>query len=283
MVTVNELNKAGLGTYQQNIERGIWEDTGKTCPTHNAPIYLSHYPKHLDGLELCIGCGWDNIRQRAKDTAAESESQSVLARGYQVFFNESILSKEVAKASFANFEVKSELDQQALNYGKRLARDYVKGMEGNAVLKGPTGVGKSHLSMAIAKQINETFKNYNQARTVIFVSVAKLMQLLKDNFDKKDSKYSQERMTKLLTECDYLILDDLGKESTTGNSVRSTGDWKYSFLFNILDNRETTIINTNFTVKELQKIYDNAFVSRVLKGAKNNIFNYPDDATDKRF
>ncbi|CAM2761341.1 phage DNA replication protein [Streptococcus acidominimus] len=269
-------------TFKGMVNSGLLVDTGKICDRHDAPIYLRTKPENKQA-EVCWACAQEGIEEKKQSVDVEYQNQSTLARGYQVFFNESILSKEVAKARFDNFEVKNQTDQEALNYGKRLARDYVKGMEGNAVLKGPTGVGKSHLSMAIAKQINETFKSYNQARTVIFVSVAKLMQLLKDNFDKKDSKYSQERMTKLLTECDYLILDDLGKESTTGNSVRSTGDWKYSFLFNILDNRETTIINTNFSVKELQKIYDKAFVSRVLKGAKNKIFSYPDDATDKRF
>lgn len=283
MVSVRELTQSGLGTFQQNIKTGIWEDTGKTCPIHGTPIYLSHFPKHLDGIELCVACCRDNITERSKEADAEAESNAMLSQGYRVFFNESILSQEAAKASFSNFKVANELDQKALNFGKRIARDYVNGMSGNTILKGSTGVGKTHLSMSIAKKINEDFKSYNQKRTVIFVSVLKLMQLIKTSFEIKDSKYSEERMSKILTSCDYLILDDLGKESTTGNSVRSTSDWKYSFLFNILDNRETTIINTNFSVKELQKIYDNAFVSRITKQAKNNIFNFPETAKDKRF
>ncbi|MEQ9810337.1 ATP-binding protein [Streptococcus jiangjianxini] len=269
-------------TFKGMISSGLLVDTGKVCDKHNAPIYLRTKPEEKQA-ELCWACAQEGIDKKKQSVDIAYQNQSMLARGYQVFYNESILSKEVAVASFANFEVKNDLDQKALNYGKRLVRDYIKGMQGNAILKGPTGVGKSHLSIAIAKQLNETFKSYNQSKSVVFISVAQLMHLLKASFDKKDSKYNQERMTKILTECDYLILDDLGKESTTGNSVRSTGDWKYSFLFNILDNREITIINTNFSVKELQKIYDQAFVSRLTKGAKNNIFSYPDNAKDKRF
>ncbi len=90
-------------------------------------------------------------------------------------------------------------------------------------------------------------------------------------------------MSKLLINCDYLILDDLGKESTIGNTIKSASGWAYTFLFNILDNRTNTIINTNFSRAELMKIYDAAFVDRIIKGAKNNIFKYPDNAESKRF
>lgn len=90
-------------------------------------------------------------------------------------------------------------------------------------------------------------------------------------------------MTNVLTNCDYLILDDLGKESTTGNIIKSASEWTYTFLFNILDNRQNTIINTNFTTKELTQIYDRAFVDRITKGAKKNIFVFPEDTESKRF
>nr|WP_231908304.1 ATP-binding protein [Streptococcus pyogenes] len=236
--------------------------------------------------EFCWQCTTEYIQTKSNAVDIAYNNQSLLAKGYNVFYKESVLSKEIASATLKNYKEHSAVDTQALNYAKRITRDYVKGMEGNSLLQGPPGVGKSHLSMSIAKNINEMFKSYNQSKSVIFVSVPLLSALVKDTFDyddKKNSKYSQERMSKLLINCDYLILDDLGKESTTGNTIKSASGWAYTFLFNILDNRTNTIINTNFSRAELMKIYDAAFVDRIIKGAKNNIFKYPDNAESKRF
>lgn len=282
MVLQQAMGAIGNGTLKGMIEAGFLVDTGQTCEKHNAPIYLRTRPADKQS-QMCIACTIEYIDKKKKNVYLEYEKNSILANGYTVFKRESILSKEIASATIKNFEVKNELDQKALNYAKRMIRDYSKGMEGNAILNGPAGVGKSHLSMAIAKELNELFKAYNQPKSVIFVSVSRLIQIVQESFNHKESKFNQERMTKLLTECDFLIFDDLGKESTSGENIKQASDWTYRFLFNILDNRTTTIINTNFSVAQLTKIYDKAFVDRVLKGAKNNIFKYPEEAESKRF
>lgn len=284
MVLQQQMGAIGDGTYQGMILSGFLVDTGKTCQKHNTPIYLRTRPADKQS-EFCIACQQEKINDKKQSVDLKYEREAILANGYNVFYKESILSDEISKATLANFKVESEIDNKALNYAKRIVRDYSKGMVGNSILQGNAGVGKSHLSMGIAKDLNELFKAYNQQKSIVFVSVAMLARLIKDTFNYKDkeSRYSQERMTKLLTECDYLILDDLGKESTTGNTIKQSSDWNYSFLFNILDNRESTIINTNFTTNQLIEIYDRAFVDRILKGARNNIFKFPDDAKSKRF
>ncbi len=136
--------------------------------------------------------------------------------------------------------------------------------------------------MAIAKKLNVTYKDFRQSKSVIFVSTSMLVRLVQDSFKYSESKYSQDRITKLLIDCDILILDDLGKESSSGSTIKPAGDWTYRFLFNILDNRKSTIFTTNFTVKELQQIYDKALVDRVLKGSKDKIFVYPKETESKR-
>ncbi len=284
-----------LLTREGMIASGVLRDTGQTCKTHGLTLYARKMP-NLDNKEtlinhdnreifICWECANENIRKRAKDTDLEYSTKAMLANGYDLFKKESILSADIAKATLKNYEVKTDIDDKALNYSKRIIMDYLKGMEGNAVLQGPPGVGKSHLSISIAKNLNEMFKSYNQQKSVIFVSFSLLTRLVKDTFkyNDKESKYSEERMTKLLTECDYLIIDDLGKESSTGNTIEQSSKWTYTFLFNILDNRKNTIINTNFQTKDLAKIYDKAMLDRIMKGAKNNTFNYPDNAESKRF
>lgn len=276
----------GLMTRENMLASGVIRDTGRTCEKHEMPIYARKMPNHENKeTKFCWQCTTEYIQAKSNAVDIAYNNQSLLAKGYNVFYKESVLSKEIAGATLKNYKEHSVVDTQALNYAKRIIRDYVKGMEGNSLLQGPPGVGKSHLSISIAKNINEMFKSYNQCKSVIFVSVTLLTKLVKDTFKYKDqyAKYSQERITKLLTDCDYLILDDLGKESTTGNTIKPASDWVYTFLFSILDNRTNTIINTNFSKAELVKIYDAALVDRITKGAKNNIFKYPDNAESKRF
>ena len=44
----------------------------------------------------------------------------------------------------------------------------------NAIITGPSGVGKSHLTYGFARFINEQFKYYDEPKSVLFVSVVAL-------------------------------------------------------------------------------------------------------------
>ncbi|SQA20207.1 ATP-binding protein [Streptococcus agalactiae] len=226
----------GLMTRESMLENGVIRDTGKKhAKSTRCQFMLGKCQIMAIEKQNFVGNVQQSISKRkVMPVDIAYNNQSLLAKGYKVFYKESVLSKEIASATLKNYKEHSAVDTKALNYAKRITRDYVKGMEGNSLLQGPPGVGKSHLSMSIAKNINEMFKSYNQSKSVIFVSVPLLSGLVKDTFDyddKKNSKYSQERMSKLLINCDYLILDDLGKESTTGNTIKSASGWTiYVFI-----------------------------------------------------
>lgn len=282
MVLQAALGSIGDGTLKGMIQSEFLVDTGKTCKVHKTPIYRRTRPKGKES-EFCWACQHIQRDKKKEQKDIEYENQAMLANGYNVFKRESIISKETSLADFNTFEIKHPFDEDAKNYANRLIRDYSKGIEGNAVIYGNPGVGKSFLAVSMAKQLNETFRSYKESKSVIFISVSMLIRLVQNSFNYTDSKYTQERMTNLLIDCDYLILDDLGKESSSGSTIKSAGDWTYRFLFNILDNRSNTIITTNFTTKELIKIYDRAFVDRVLKVSKGNVLVYPKDMESRRF
>ena len=48
-------------------------------------------------------------------------------------------------------------------------------------------------------------------------------------------------MIDMLVKADYLFLDDLGKESTFGKQTKEANDWKQNILYQILDERDTTM------------------------------------------
>lgn len=123
-------------------------------------------------------------------------------------------------------------------------------------MKGATGLGKTHLSLAIANEV------INKGYGVIYVSAPTLMQKLEKQFFSKS--YEDDATINMLLECDLLIVDDLGTEFHAQFSV--------SQMYNIFNSRmlsnKPIIINTNLTMRELEKIYTERFVSRISGNAQ---------------
>ena len=121
----------------------------------------------------------------------------------------------------------------------------------NIFMLGETGVGKTHLSLAIAKKVIE--KGFG----VVYASVPNITAKL----EKERFRFlGEETMEKHLMECDLLILDDLGTEYHTAFSN--------SAIYNIINSRllckKATIINTNCNLKTLETDYSKRLVSRIL-------------------
>jgi probable phage DNA replication protein len=172
-----------------------------------------------------------------------------------------------------------------MNFVKRLERCYAKGETGNAIITGPSGVGKSHLTYGFARFLNEQFKSYDEPKSVLFVSVVTLFDKIRESFE-FDNGFSEVKMVKLLSEVDFLFLDDLGKESRKADTKRN--EWAHQILFKILDNRTNTIINTNLSSEEIKELYSDDFgngalSSRIFEGATGKCFVYPAGMKDRRY
>lgn len=274
-----------LMSIEYQIENKILMDTGDVCTIHNKPYYrrMTHRDEY-SSIAMCLDCWQEKMLREDQANAEQQTINSVLAKTWATFESISIIPNDLKNATIENFETNNLEDQKALAFAQRAIRYYGKGGEGNTFFQGHAGVGKSHLSIAIAKSLNDTFKIYNEPKSVIFMPVARLVQRVQASFN-GGGRFTEEFATKLLTKCDYLVLDDLGKETCTGNYIKPVNEWTYRFLFNILDSRNKTIINTNFSRAELLKTYDNAFVDRLTKGMrgdKDRIFKFSEGAESKR-
>lgn len=112
------------------------------------------------------------------------------------------------------------------------------------VFFGGNGLGKTHLSLSIA---NVLIKNDFD---VSYVSFSKeVIESDIRNFNKKR-----------FFGCDLLIIDDLGSEVLTSFVI--------SFLYDIVNTRVmsrlATILVTNLSIKELEKVYKPRMVSRIV-------------------
>lgn len=120
------------------------------------------------------------------------------------------------------------------------------------LFKGGTGLGKTHLSLAIAREVIQ--KGFG----VIYISAQSLAAALeKERFQKFDPE--ETGTEEQLNTCDLLILDDLGTEFHTA--------YTDAVLYSIVNTRmlsgKPTIISTNLTLQELEKTYSERFASRI--------------------
>lgn len=112
---------------------------------------------------------------------------------------------------------------------------------------GPTGLGKTHLSLAIAREV--IAKGYG----VLYGSAQDFLSAVEEeHFGRERGRATLDRML----DADLLVLDDLGTEFTSAYTL--------STVYNLLNTRRRpTIISSNLTVKELQDKYSQRVVSRL--------------------
>lgn len=128
-------------------------------------------------------------------------------------------------------------------------------------LIGQTGVGKTHISLAIAKAVSAN------GYTVAYGSLINYLRIIeKEHFGR--SANAESDTMQVLISSDLLILDDLGSEFMTNFSE--------STLYNILNSRINlglpTIISSNLSGKDLQQKYNDRIVSRLLSVYKLLLF-----------
>ncbi|VTY17532.1 ATP-binding protein [Streptococcus anginosus] len=259
----------------------------ETCEVHGCQLWLTKVSikGRLEELKQCPKCTKAAINIFESKLNSQSKINSKLADTYAVFDRDNLVSDKLKAKSLDNYEIKDEIDQHALNFAKRMEQFYRLGRTGNAIVTGPSGVGKSHLTYGLAKWMNEQFKAYKNPKSVLFVSLITLFTKIKESFN-SDNGYSQAEMVELLSKVDYLFLDDLGKESRKADTRNN--EWAHQILYEILDNRSNTIINTNLTSKEIKLLYaddygNGALSSRILEGVTGNSFVYPQEMEDRRY
>lgn len=135
----------------------------------------------------------------------------------------------------------------------------------NMLFVGGTGLGKTHLSTALAKAIIE--QGYN----VIYETATNIFaDFENDRF--RDRYNGEEPISTKYLECDLLIIDDLGTEVVTNFSVSCL----YNLLNTRLNKRLPTICSTNLSSADIRKLYNDRITSRIFGDFEIKLFKGTD-------
>ena len=179
-------------------------------------------------------------------------------------FKSSVLATALSSQTFANFKLScySEVpDGNGKSPRERMERyislctKFIENFDSPGagfLFTGPTGLGKTHLSSAIAGELAAA------GYAVQYDMAANILQRLEGRRFGRTSDVDPD----IYFNCDLLIMDDLGSEFATAMTTAE--------LFTLINTRlitgRKTIISTNYTVKELDEKYTQKLLSRFLDG-----------------
>lgn len=136
-----------------------------------------------------------------------------------------------------------------LNFCRRYAADFHLPCP-SVLMSGGTGLGKTHLSLSIAREVLE--KGYG----VIYGSVPELLRKIeREHFGRSEGDTASA-----LQEAQLLILDDLGAEFESKFYTAAL----YGIINNRLNAALPTIVNTNCGFGELNERYGERITSRLM-------------------
>ncbi|CYU14030.1 zinc finger protein [Streptococcus suis] len=247
----------------------------ETCPIHGIPLMqldrvvkIAEEDKPRNLSPICPECIKEQNEKQVQEEVEKHLNAGIYQKTYNVLMRDSTIPEDLKAASFDNFIIETPEEKQMLDFVKNQTQKYLDGMNGNTLLTGTTGVGKTHLAISLAKELNEAYRAKGEPKSVLFINLTEILREIRESFKftSKEGYYSR-----MLKEVDYLILDDLGVK--LGNSSgRSKSAWEEEFIFDVLSHRKNTIITTNLSNDEIANLYSERVASRVRTGLEENYF-----------
>ena len=229
------------------------------------------------GKAFCPRC-----EKEKRDRKLEQEIQSwhkveLENRAYNTLADRSIIEDQtLIDARLGNYDVSEPEETENKRIAEECLKRFSEGEVFNLILQGNQGAGKSHLAYAVLHELNEQRKG-----SCLFISINAMMRKIKDSFNNKESKFTEDYFIDLISKVDFLALDDLGAETGAIDSERRATDFTQRVLYAATSARQSkvTILTTNLASKTLYTMYDKKLISRLLKRPKYVIFK---ETSDKR-
>lgn len=242
-----------------------------TCPMCNGDL-LAWKGKNKDGTErcapTCVACGYSDLKRKADRETQQIYDKSLKARTINLFKNGSMIAdKNLFNKTFSNYKL---LDEEA-TLAKQKADEFIacvlNGEPRHFVLTGKSGVGKSHLSMAVSWAV---IQQSNYDKKVLFINYQEFLSELKKAFkDEIMYKLLHQSLMQDIKTVDLVVLDDLGAE-LGGTADSGATSFNNDILYSILEARQekALLVNSNLNSIEMNDAYGNRIMSRILNNSQ---------------
>lgn len=145
---------------------------------------------------------------------------------------------------------RTHMEERVYNSCAEFAHQFGRRFE-NLLFFGAPGLGKTHLSAAIAREVSAA------GWSVVYDTAGRIFRLFEEWKFGREEEAGED--AERVLRCDLLILDDLGTELTTA-FVQSA---LYEIINTRLMERRSTILSTNLMPDELERRYSPQAASRI--------------------
>jgi DNA replication protein DnaC len=206
----------------------------------------------------CEGTGWVLAAAEGKSVARRCDC--FYERKTQALWEQARIPRRYQNCSLDNFEVHNDSHKDALKISRQFVKNY-PAQEVGLLFIGPCGVGKTHLAVAVIRELLEK-KNVSCS----FYDFRELIRDIQSSFT-PDSNLSEAEILAPVFDVGVLVLDELGAKRPTA--------WVEETVFYIINQRynqkRPTIFTSNyFDIDEeedrREKMYkekDDSLVSRI--------------------
>ncbi len=247
--------------------------------TINLENYKLNEDEHLDEnhLPVCNKCGMKRYiinpfnnqiqiclckcqKANFDEQQARFESQQLSIKIEKTRFL-SLLGKRYQNVNFDNSELDSqniEIYSKVKDYAEHYEEMLNKGL--GFYIYGKNGVGKTHLLACLCNYLIE------HAQACCFTNFLNISENLKEAYI---SKQEESGVIEKYSRVNFLIIDDLGKESFKKIKSDTENLWLEEKIFEILNNRYNnmlpTIFSSNYSLIELSTVFgfDKGIVDRI--------------------
>lgn len=257
MISLKTLKDSIVRPQQTLLREFVCDGCGRSVKETEMVIPIG--PRKGEKIIAKLGCKCEDIKLAKR--ALELSKKSRLDKLQRIFNDNSLINQSLKSATFKNYHPTSEELGNAKRKLMKYVKEFDKNKSHNLLLVGNYGTGKSHLAVAITKEL------INAGYSCLFLSVPKLLTKIKQSFD-GNTKFKEADILELIESVDLFVLDDLGTEYT--NQHRDNDNWTHTKLFEVLDNRsgKPTIFTTNLSSKELEMKVNTRNLSRILDGTE---------------
>lgn len=254
-----------------------------TCPECSSALY-GWKTKNKDGSDrcapTCMACGYYALQLKVDADTNKRYVLSLRKKNHDLFKYRSVITDHALfDKSLDNYQTKEEETAVAMTHAVDFIKDVLTGNPTHMILSGKSGVGKSHLCMAVCWAILEDSK---YTKKVLFINYRELLERRKASFNDQMENKNQIALLQDIKTVDFVVIDDLGAE-LGGNGIKDSTSFNNDVLYSILEARQNKalMVNTNLTSEEIKNAYGERILSRILKNAKRYSMQFS-RTTDKR-